>query len=429
MTPRTGERTGVSANVGRITTVMRALSADGPRHLRIARVERGRVIEERVFDPKRVITIGRSERATFVVGDAPSGRERMFAFKKAHWWRAGEELEPTARGKFRVGSALFLYQLVVPPPPRTRAVLPQSVLTNPVGFDLRTSVVAGLSFLLHFLVAGALYSDWLDPISDEGVTVNGLADAMKNMPPPPIVEAPTEEATPVATSAPTKEAPKSTAGSAKGPAAAGSPANASASLARELEQLDLAIVGMARVGPATAGVLDRSEIATAALDQAAASEKGVSTGGLANLVRGGGPIRPGQGGSLADLGRRGKDPDAKGIGEVKTARAPRGNIAMAPAFTRGGLPGAEGVVAGLRAGFRACYQRTLDKYPDAEGSVRLVLHVGSNGEVSNVAASPGGNLPGMLVSCLVNRARMAQFNAPEGGSAAVIVPVSVKKQN
>jgi hypothetical protein len=429
MTPRTGERTGVSAHVGRITAVMRAFSAAGPRHLRIARVELGRVIEERVFDPTRVITIGRSERATFVVADAELPRERVFAFKKGHWWRAGEELEPSARGKFRVGSALFLFQLVLPPPPRTRAVLPASVLTNPVALDLRTSVVAGLSFLIHFLVAGALYSDWLDPISDEGVSVNGLSELMKTLPPPPIVEAPTEEATPAATSTPTPDAPKSVARGAKGPSASGNSAHGNAALAQALEQLELVPIGMSRGGPATAGVLDRSEIPTAALDDAAASEAGVSTGGLPNLVRGGGPLRPGQSGSLADLGRRGKDPDAKGIGEVKTARGPRGSTAVAPPITRGGLPGAEGVVAGLRPGFHACYQRALDKYPDAQGSVRLVLHVGSNGEVSNVDASPSGNMPGELVSCLVRRAGFAQFSAPEGGSAAVVVPVTVKKQN
>lgn len=429
MAPSTGERTGVSENVGRITTVMRALTAEGPRHLRIAHVERGRVIEERVFAPKRVITIGRSERATFVVADAPTSRERVFANEKGRWWRAGELLEPAARGKFRIGSALFLYQLVLPPPVRTRAVLPRSVLANPVSLDLRTSVVAGLSFLFHFLIAGALYSDWLDPISDEGVTVNGLGELMKTLPPPPVVESPTEEVTPAATATATAEAAKPGARGTKGPSSAGAKPSGNAALAEQLEQLDLATIGLSHGGPATAGVLDRSEIPTAALDAAAASDVGVSTGALPNFVRGGGALRPGETGSLADLGRRGKDPDAKGLGEVTTHKGPRGNTVVSSPPRTSALPGAERVVAGLRPGFHRCYQRGLDKYPDAEGGVRLVLHVGPNGEVSNVDASPSGNLPGEIVSCMVSRARMAQFSAPEGGSAAVVVPITVRKQN
>jgi hypothetical protein len=422
MTPQLGERSGVPAKAGRITAVMRALAADGPQHLRIARVESGRIIGERIFDPKRAVTIGASERATFVVVDAPYARRRVFQFKKGRWFHDELPLEASARGKFRVGSATFLFQLVVPPPARAKPALPLGVLTNPLSVDLRTCVVAGLSFLLHFLLAGAIYSDWLDPIADEGLVVNGVADMMKSLPPPPVIESPAEEVAVASTPSPEpkKGGDKGTKGNAQ------SKPNGNAGLVAALEQIELATLGLRHGGPATEGVLDRGEIPTAALDEAAKSDRGVSNGpGL--VLRGGGPLVPGTQGSLVDLGRRTKSDDGRGAGETTKVRGPRGDATISAPPTTRGVPGAEAAVYGMRAGIRQCYMRGLEKYPDAEGGVRLALHVGPNGEVQNVIASSSG-LPGEIVSCIANRARAAQFGEPEGGSAVVTVPIQLRKQ-
>jgi hypothetical protein len=86
------------------------------------------------------------------------------------------------------------------------------------------------------------------------------------------------------------------------------------------------------------------------------------------------------------------------------------------------------VVAGLRAGFRACYQRGLAEAPDASGSIRLMIRVGPGGEVSGVTATSSGGLPPAMVSCVQARARAAQFDAPEGGAAVITVPVTFVKQ-
>ena len=71
----------------------------------------------------------------------------------------------------------------------------------------------------------------------------------------------------------------------------------------------------------------------------------------------------------------------------------------------GNISNAAKVVAGMRAAFRACYQKGLDVNPDAQGSVRLAIKVGPGGEVSNVSAVPSGNLPPMVVDCISARAR------------------------
>ena len=72
--------------------------------------------------------------------------------------------------------------------------------------------------------------------------------------------------------------------------------------------------------------------------------------------------------------------------------------------------------------------RGLAENPDASGSVRLTIRVGAGGEVAGVTATPSGSLPASVVACVQARAQAAQFDAPEGGSAVIAVPVSFVKQ-
>jgi TonB family protein len=95
----------------------------------------------------------------------------------------------------------------------------------------------------------------------------------------------------------------------------------------------------------------------------------------------------------------------------------------------GSISNAAKVVAAMRAAFRQCYQKGLDQNPDAQGNIRLSIKVGPGGEVTNVSATPSGNLPPGVTDCVTARARRAQFDPPEGGSAVVQVPVTFVKQN
>lgn len=201
-----------------------------------------------------------------------------------------------------------------------------------------------------------------------------------------------------------------------------------AALTSELESLEALTLGaLAGQGPATAGVLGKGEVSTAALDRAAASNAGVGGGDL--KVGGGGPVRPGEGGnSLAGMGQTGKTGDSTS-GEVSKPKAPVGGASVGGASVSGGtVSNASRVVAGMRAGFRACYQRALADNPDAQGSVRLTIRVGPGGEVQGVSASASGNLPGSVTGCVQGRAQSASFDPPEGGSATIVVPVTFVKQ-
>jgi TonB family protein len=119
--------------------------------------------------------------------------------------------------------------------------------------------------------------------------------------------------------------------------------------------------------------------------------------------------------------------DARAPG--RTDAGPRhGSATTGSATVAGGsVSNAARVVAGMRAGFRNCYNRALTQNAAISGSVTLVIRVGSGGEVQGVTVSAqSGNLPDSVVSCVKARAQAAQFDPPVGdaGLATITVPVT-----
>ncbi len=463
------QQPGTSQRPGQMTAVMRAVAANaGPKVLRIGVVQAGRVAEERIIKQRTHVTVGASEKNMFVVAtqnlpptfrvfelvgndyhlnflDGMTGRIALptgisdLNMLKGQAKRNAQgayqvRLTEDSRGKVVIGDTTFLFQFVAPPPLQPKPQLPVAVLRGASSIDWNTTIIAALSFLCHFMALGAIYSDWLDPVIDDEVSVAGLIDSLKNLPPPPPIEdkpaektddtAKPEKAEPV--KAPTTSAP---AAGPKGPAAPMS-AKESAALSNELDKIDMAVLAFAGTGPATAGVLKNGEVPTGSLDQAAASAAAVGAGGDLNLKGGGGAIRPGAaGGGLAGIGNTGRGAGTEGGGAVAKVEGPKGNASVGGAAVSGGtVSNAARVVAGMRAGFRNCYQRGLAENPDASGSIRLTIRVGAGGEVAGVSPSPSGSLPASVISCVVARAQAAQFDPPEGGSAVIAVPVTFVKQ-
>ena len=211
-----------SSRPGQMTAVMRAVAASGPKVLRIGLVQGGRVMEERIIKQRTHVTIGPSEKSMFVIStttvppnfrlfelvgndyclnflDSMGGRVALptgisdLSMLKGQARRTPQgayqvRLTEDSRGKVVVGELTFLFQFVAPPPVQPRPQLPVAVYRGASSIDWRTTIIAAFAFLVHFLAIGALYSDWLDPIVDEEVSVAGLVDTMKNLPPPPPVE-------------------------------------------------------------------------------------------------------------------------------------------------------------------------------------------------------------------------------------------------
>lgn len=458
-----------AARPGQMTAVMRAVAATGPKVLRIGVVQSGRVIEERIIKQRTHVTVGPSEKSMFVIGsdavpvnfrlfelvgdeyclnfvDSMTGRVALpsgisdLSGLKGHAKRSPQgiyqlKLTEDSRGKIVLGDVTFLFQFVAPPPVQPKPQLPVAVLRGSTSIDWTTTMIAAFSFLIHFLGIGSLYSDWLDPIVNEEASLASLVDSVKALPPPPPVEQAKEDADSKSAKSEEKAETKQQGGAQKSAAAAGPSgpkmsAAQAARLSKEMEALEMATIGaLSGSGAATQGVLTGGEVATNALDQVASTGAGVSAGmGDLKLGGGGGTVRPGTaGGGLGTIGSSGKSTEA-GTGAAAKVAGPKGNANVGGAAVSGGaVANASRVVAGMRAGFRNCFNRELASNPDAQGTIRLTIRVGPGGEVQSVTAAPSGSL-GSAVECVKARARSASFDPPEGGSAVVVVPVTFVKQ-
>src|SRR4051812_7518984 len=212
---------------GQMTAVMRAMSvAAGPKVLRIGLVQGGRVIEERIIKQRITVTVGSNEKSMFVIPsqavppmfklfellgndyylnflDGMQGRvalatgitdlQSLRGQAKKVGGAYQVKLTEEARGKVVVGETTFLFQFVAPPPVQPRPQLPLAVkggLASQIDWSL--TIIAAFSFLLHFGIVGAMYSDWMDPVVGDDFNVAGLVDMMKNIPapqtPPEIVD-------------------------------------------------------------------------------------------------------------------------------------------------------------------------------------------------------------------------------------------------
>jgi hypothetical protein len=459
------QQPGPPSRPGQMTSVMRAVMPTGPKVLRIGLVQGGRVIEERIIKQRTHVTVGPTEKNVFVVlapnvppsfrlfelvgndyclnfFDGMAGRVALptgisdLTVLRGQARRTPQgayqvKLTEDSRGKVVVGDTTFLFQFVAPPPVQPKPQLPVSVTRGATGIDWPTTMIAAVSFLMHFMALGAVYSDWLDPLVEDDVNLAALMDSMKSMPPPPAVETPDTENKSTG-EADSKGADKGSGDKKTGGGAKAGPMSAAqaAALSHDMDQMAMATLGvLASGGSATHDVLKGGEVPTGALDQAAASGVGVGAGfGDLRLGSGGGTIRPGAaGGGLGDIGSTGRGSD-ESSGKAKVVKGPTGNASVGgPAVAGGEVSNAARVVAGMRAGFRACYNRELAQNPDAQGSIHLSITVGPGGEVQNVQASPSGNL-GSAVACVQSRARSAQFDPPKGGSAVIQVPVTFVKQ-
>jgi len=464
-------------NPGQMTAAMRAMPrAQGPKVLRIGLVQGGRMLEERVMKQRAHVTVGPSEKSTFVVAAAnlPSnfklfelvGADYHLNFLDGMTGRVSIESGPvdlatlrstaqrmsqgayrvrlteSSRGKVVVGDVTFLFQFVAPPPAQPKPQLPVSVQGGlATNIDWKVTIIAAFSFLFHFGMVGALYSDWMDPVVNEELGVAGLIDAVKNLPPPPPVEVPQVEAPKEApTAAATTEAPQKTP-TRSGDSKAGSgerkgsmSSSERAALTAQLEQLQMETLGaFGSSGPATAGVLKSGEVPTGILDQIAASGAGVTASGPGDLKLGSGggaPLRPGQtgGAGLASVGATTAGTKG-GSGPAATVKGPTGTANVGSAAVSGGsVSNADRVVAGMRAGFRACYNRGLASNPDLHGSVKVVAKVGPNGDVVSATPQGGSTLGDDVIDCVVRRVKSAQFDPPSGGGATIVIPVTFALQ-
>jgi hypothetical protein len=433
---------------GQMTLAMRALPrSNGPRVLRIGKVQGGRVIEERVVKERAQVTIGSDHDCTFLVSGVG---DRCVLFEVAGGGYvlnvngtmtgraalrggildlAGKQrvaLDEDARGKVTVGDTTFLFQFVDRAPVQPKPQLPLGI-DGASRVDWGFAIIAAFSFLLHFGFAGAVNSDWFDPTLDDGAETASLIQETRDRPAPPTVEEKSDEPSPEKTvdkaPSPDRTAPS------PGPKTAPGPHKSSSTdpvaLSQTLEQIEMKALGsFGSSGPAQSSLLKPgASVADSNLDKVAEKTSGVATDGALRLPGGSvGPIGPGQTGkddlsggfNVTKSGPTTKVVDTSGQVKTPTTIAtPRPEVSN--------VKDVDSVIARNRWRFKSCYDKALVDDPNAGGTVRVTVRVGEGGEVTS--ASAGGDAPAKLTECVRVAFTAMKFSSPDGGSAQFTAPV------
>jgi hypothetical protein len=445
---------------GQMTAVMRAMQqSSGPKVLRIGLVAAGRILEERVVKQRTSVTVGPSEKSMFVVQatlppqfklfeliggdyylnflDGMTGRVALasgitdLVALKGQAKRVGPayqiRLTEEARGKIVIGEMTFLFQFVAPPPVQPRPRLPLSVKGGVASqIDWNLTIIAAFSFLLHFGLVGAMYSDWMDPVVNDDITA-GLLDMVQRTVPPPVetTEAPTTTATSTDTAPAPTQAPKTQA-SKSGPP----DQKIVQGLIQEADQARIAILAALNGGPNINGAMKDDNGAPVDLNSLANRSGGISntTGGL-NLPGGaGGPIHPGAGGGLQGLHGGETGGASTGAGTVVKV-VPVGEVQYTGSAMSVPVANAEAVIRSqIHPGAKKCYQRGLESDPTQAGKIVILIKVAPNGEVDAATVQSNSGISASVASCISAVARRAKFDAPGPSGSQIILPFNFVKQ-
>jgi len=445
-----------------MTAVMRAVATQtGPKVLRIGLVQAGRVIEERIIKQRTSVTVGQSEKSTFVVPtpnippqfklfelvgsdyylnflDGMNGRIALatgitdLGALRGQAKRVGPayqvRLTDEARGKVVIGDVTFLFQFVAPPPPQPRPQLPLSVkggLASQIDWTL--TIIAAFSFMFHFGFIGAMYSDWLDPVVGDD-SVAGLIDMTKNLPAPPPDEEKTDQTSDQSSNQPAKQEQKKDSGQKSNATPGKISDQKAAALAQQAEAMQMQMLAAFGGTTAVQGALNRSDVPVGDLNAVAQSAAGVTnTGGDLHLAGGGGATIPGAHGGLNQLGS-GTGGGGGSAGTERVVKGPTGEASMGAVSTSAPVANAEATIARLRPGFRSCYNKGLANDPSMAGKLVLAIKIAPNGDVSSVSKVGGSGLSSDVESCIMRKARNATFDAPGGSGSTVQVPVTFVRQ-
>jgi hypothetical protein len=461
-----GFERGHSGRPGRMTAAMRAMrQASGPSILRIGIVVQGRILEERIVKQRTSVTVGPSEKSTFVIQANLPSQFKLFEFIGNEYYlnfldgmtgrvalatdvsdlaalrgrakRIGSahqiRLTLESRGKIVVGETTLLFQFVAAPPAQVRPQLPLSVKNGVVSqIDWRLSIIAALSFLLHFGLVGGMYSDWMDRVIDDDITAGFIDTVQKTMPPPVEVagsrtSSPAEpEPAPVSTRAP--QASSEEKSGKRDP----TDAKHVADLLNEAERTKMAILGVLSGGSNIDGVIKDSAGAPVDLGQLAKGLGGISNEGASGLN-----LPSGAGGAIRQGFGVDRLPSLRG-GETCAACMERAGQAtkVVPIEVQTGattmsvpINNAEATIRSqIMPGAKRCYQRGLETDPSQAGKLVILIKVAPSGEVDSANPTTNTGLSAAVANCISRVAASAKFDPPGAAGSTIVVPFSFLKQ-
>jgi hypothetical protein len=467
MNPGTGPQS--TGRPGQMTAVMRAMQAStGPKVLRIGLVVSGRILEERVVKQRTSVTVGPSEKSTFVIQANLPPQFKLFELIGGDYYlnfldgmtgrvalatgitdmnalrgqakRVGPayqvRLSEEARGKIVIGETTFLFQFVAPPPIQPRPQLPLSVKGGMASqIDWNLTMIAAFSFLVHFGLVGAMYSDWMDPVVNDDISAGLLEMVAKTVPPPTPEEKPEDKPAPTATDtapAPTKAPQTPTPQVSQDSKAAPPSAKVVQGLLNEADNARIAILAALNGGAALSGAMKDDNGAPVDLNSLANRQGGVSnsSGNGLNMPGGaGGPIQPGKGGGGLQGLHGGETGGASQSAGQAVKVVPVGNVEYQGATASVPVTNSEAIIRSqIFPGAKRCYQKGLESDPTQAGKVIIMINVAPSGEVDSASVASNTGLSSSVASCIISVARRAKFDAPGANGSKISVPFNFVKQ-
>ncbi len=456
MLPNDGQSQNRAVQSGRMTAMMRAVRAprEGQRILRIGLVRGGRILEERVFKTRAPVTIGPGEDATFISADIGHLHRLFESFRGVYFLNllpamrgkiaqdegiaaleqlVGQtqrvQLSDGTRGRVVLGDTTLIFQFVDPLPPAATPRLPLAVKTGLFDVaDWRLTMIVALSFLAHFGLIGAMYSDWSDPVIDDARTVKSLIDLAPRVPAPPIEPAP-EISSDDAKMAPPLRAPlnrneKPRYSSFETPKSR-APVDDTAALVDRAERIRISMMMSFGRESAVQKAIDRDlpPIVLPHADANVTSDRDLS-------LRTDAPLAPTR--NHMDLSAH-VSAHAEAHDHV-TATAPSNG--PTPSFSvdvsvptqSAAVPSVERTIAQLRPAFRRCYEQGLQTNSGMAGAVTMRIKIRPNGEVESAVSIANSGLSPEVAQCISRRIQLTQFEAPHGAGSSIEVPVKFVKQ-
>lgn len=468
---------------GAMTVAMQAAQAQhtGPKVLRIALLQGGKIIEERILRRRETVSVGNSERNHFVIHGtgAPAhfelfelvADEYVLNFSEAMSGKVGVSgqvqdlsqarhsgaaprvddhyqlrLNDNSRGRVVLAGSTLLFQFVDPPPVQPRPQLPAAARSGVIrSIDwVFTGLLAATFMTMFGLVVYVEHADYPVQLSSAAVPED-VAHLIFEEPPPPPEPPPTKAEQ---DSAPAPQKADAPAPAPKPPAPVPAPDSApeppvpqavqaerTARIAQETTQAAEALIVGALggdAGGALADVLAGGAVTGKAEDilaQAAGVGVAQGTAGGTLRTRSGGSTGSGQTG-LGALSRQGGAETTAGRSEGKgvSEREIRGRTELGKGEDIGGTGEFDAslvvqMIKNRLGAIRACYERELKRNPTLAGKVTVQFTIEQQGNVSGVKVVDNTTGEAAVGTCVANAVQRFRFNpGPEGGSVSFSYP-------
>ncbi len=445
----------------------------GPKLLKIAKLQGGRIVEERTIRKRETVLVGADEQNHFalqveglpnrfpllqLVGNdyilnftesmrgkvrLPAGTSELENLRQTgaarnaggHWQ---VKLTDNSTGQVKIGNIQLLFHFVTPPPPQPKPQLPAAArggLVKAIDWEFTAFIV--FSFIMHFgFIVYLFNADWPIPPGIGQIDDETARLLIPEEPPPEEKpdEKPSEKGDePAETKTetrPTKQANNDR--PSERPSETENVATNTEARARMVEQASAAAEALLLTaferGGAFSNVLAGGAITGSAEDVLAnAGGVGVANGASGTLrPRGGG----GNGSGTGGFGLGVRPGSSQGVGEggevVEVRVRGRATVESGEAVDGDGEFDQSKVTSMVRtrlAAIRSCYERELRTNPSLSGKIAVQFTIQQTGSVTGARVDENTMGSDAVGTCIVGVVRGFRFNpGPENGSVTYSYP-------